>query len=96
MSHLLNEQRISIAALAARERVATSTAWRWCLRGCRGVTLESFALGGRRYSTIEAFARFVEQTNAARSGPSQPSRTNRQRKAAIQRAEQELADAGIE
>lgn len=95
MSHLLDERRISISELAARERVNTSTAWRWCLRGCRGVKLESFAIGGRRYSTIEAFGRFVERTNAATVGHPVTSRTNRQRNAAISQAERALDDAGI-
>jgi len=36
--------------------------------GARGVKLESFSIGGRRYTTLEAFVRFVEATTAAAAG----------------------------
>lgn len=95
MSHLLDEQRLSLSALAARESVNVSTVWRWCLRGCRGAKLESFAIGGRRYTSGEAFSRFIEQINSVAASPSIPKRTARQRSAAIRQSEQELRDAGI-
>ncbi len=98
MSHLLDERRLSLAALAAREGVNASTVWRWSLRGCRGVKLESFSIGAKRFTTAEAFARFVEATTAVAQGGAATAptvRTNRQREAAIKRAEAELADAGI-
>ena len=96
MSHLLDEQRLSLSALAARESVNVSTVWRWCLRGCRGAKLESFAVGGRRFTTSEAFARFVAaSTAAAKGGQPISKRTTRQREAAIRSAETELNKAGI-
>lgn len=98
MNDLLRERRLSFAALAAREGVNASTVWRWSLRGCRGVKLESFSVGAKRFTTAEAFARFVEATTAVAQGRSAPAttvRTNRQREAAISAAEAELAAAGI-
>lgn len=73
------------------------TLWRWRLRGVRGVKLETLAIGGRRYTSAEALERFIERTTAAADGP--PSvftiLTNRQREAAIRRAEKVLRRAGI-
>jgi len=60
---LLGETRRSLAELARMQRVHISTAWRWVLRGCRGHRLESFAVGGKRYTTDEAFSRFISATN---------------------------------
>lgn len=59
--------------------------------------LETFNIGGRRYTTQEAFQRFVERSTVAANGtPAAPAvRTNRQREAAISKAEAELAKAGI-
>ena len=98
MDHLLRERRISFSALAQREGVNSSTVWRWSLRGCRGVKLESFSIGAKRFTTAEAFARFVEATTAIAQGAPAPGptvRSNRQREAAIRAAEAELAEAGI-
>ncbi len=39
---------------------STATLWRWVLRGCRGVVLESIKIGGRRYTTEAAISRFIE------------------------------------
>lgn len=66
MSHLLTEERLSFSALAAREGVNVSTVWRWALKGCRGVVLESLSIGGRRYTSEEAFGRFIESSNTAK------------------------------
>ena len=44
---------------------ATSTMWRWCLKGVRGgIRLESFRVGGRAYTTPAAIERFIERTSA--------------------------------
>ena len=93
---MLTEQKLSLTKLAHREGVNVCTCWRWTKRGVRGVRLETYNVGGRRWTTEEAFARFVEGTTAAANGePAVESRTNRQRDTAIARAERELADAGI-
>lgn len=97
MSDLLKEQRLSLTKLAQQQGVSVPTPWRWSNRGVKGVVLETFSIGGRRYTTQEAFQRFVERSTAAAQGvPSSPAtRTNRQREAAIKRAEAELARAGV-
>ncbi len=96
-SDLLEEKKVSMTELARQLGVTIPTIWRWRQRGVRGVRLETFMIGGRRFTTQEAHRRFVEATTAAADGP-QPStaaRTSRQRQAAIDRAEAELDRAGI-
>jgi hypothetical protein len=45
---------------------ATSTMWRWALKGVRGgVRLESFRIGGTTYTTPAMIGRFVERTSQA-------------------------------
>jgi hypothetical protein len=91
---LLDERRISFIELARRENVDLSTVWRWALRGARGVKLESMAVGGRRYTTIEAVERFTARCTAAVNGESDR-RNERQHHRAIQHAERELEGRGI-
>lgn len=96
MSDLLNEQRLTLAELARMEGVNVCTVWRWAQRGVRGVKLETFSVGGRRFTTRGAHGRFAEGCNAAAQGVTAPApRTNRQREAAIRKAEAELAKAGV-
>ena len=97
MVDFLKEQCLSLTELARQEGVSIPTPWRWTKRGVKGVVLETFSIGGRRYTTQEAFQRFVERSTAAANGePAAPaSRTNRQRETAIARAERELEKAGI-
>ena len=40
-----------------------ATLWRWALRGVRGRRLETVMVGGRRYSSREAFQRFIVGLN---------------------------------
>jgi len=48
---------------------ATSTMWRWCLKGVRGgVRLESFRIGGVTYVTPSMIQRFIEATSSSGSG----------------------------
>ena len=43
---------------------ATSTIWRWVLRGVRGgIRLESFRVGGTSYTTREMVQRFIDRTS---------------------------------
>lgn len=97
MVDFLKEQRLSLTELARQEGVSIPTPWRWTKRGVKGVVLETFSIGGRRYTTQEAFRRFVERSTSAANGdcPASPVRTNRQREAAISKAERELEKAGI-
>ena len=44
---------------------ATSTAWRWVLRGVRGgIKLDSFRIGGTTFTTPEMIRRFIDRTSA--------------------------------
>jgi hypothetical protein len=64
------EVRISLTELAKQECVNVSTVWRWAQRGAKGHRLETFCIGGRRYTTQEAFDRFVQRTTQAATGES--------------------------
>ena len=68
MHHLLAEQRVALTELAHPQRVSSSTVWRWTMRGLRGVRLETYSIGGRRFTTREAFDRFI----VASQHPSMP------------------------
>jgi hypothetical protein len=74
-----------------------STVYRHFGRGCRGIRLETFVAGGRRYTTVESIARFIERTTANSPGASLPQSrpTSRQREAEISRAERESIEAGV-
>jgi len=95
-----NEKLFSVpkaVELATGRRPHPATCFRWRQRGISGVRLETLKVGGRRETSVEAVHRFVAATTAAADDPQHApsSRTNRQRQAAIDRAEQELDAAGI-
>lgn len=94
LAKILDENRLSLASLAQREGVHVATAWRWATRGCKGVTLETFAVGGKRFTTEQAYARWLAKLNGdmARADLTQ---TAKQRQHAISAAERELSEAGI-
>jgi len=72
--------------------VNAATVWRWAIKGCKGVRLETAIIGGIRYTSREALERFVVSTTAAVDGTTTvPLCTARQREAAIAAAERELA-----
>jgi hypothetical protein len=87
MVDLLSEPRVSFNALAHREGVHPSTVWRWCVRGCKGHILESFNLGGKRYTTLPAFERFISKVNGLKAVVSL---SPRQRLLDFEAAEREL------
>lgn len=45
-----------------------STLWRWCLKGCKGVKLESICIGGKRFVTATAIENFIEASTTATPG----------------------------
>ena len=49
-----------------------STLYRWCLRGCKGVRLESICIGGKRFVTATAIERFIEASSEARPARQAP------------------------
>ena len=59
------EKPISLAESARYfpKRPSTSSLWRWSTRGVRGVRLESFCIGGKRYTTEKAVGRFLSTLN---------------------------------
>ena len=96
LADLLNEHRLALAELARQEGVNVCTVWRWAKRGAKGCVLETFSVGAKRYTTREAHARFAAGCTAAALGHAAPAhRTNRQREAAIRKAEAELSRAGV-
>jgi Protein of unknown function (DUF1580) len=91
--NLLPETRLSFAQLAHKERVAIATVWRWDQSGIRGVRLESLKIGGRKFTTAEAFERFIVATNGGFSNQPTINRTlSDERLKAIEKTEAELAD----
>ena len=72
---LRDDQPLSLPDAAAYlgtitgQKPHVSTLWRWCLKGCKGVTLESICIGGKRLVTVAAIEVFVESLSAARAVP---------------------------
>lgn len=54
----------------AGKRIHRATTFRWALHGLRGVRLETIKIGGHRYTSREALARFYAELS--RSGSTQP------------------------
>jgi hypothetical protein len=70
-----------------------ATVCRWTTRGCRGVVLESFTIGGYKYTSLEAVRRFSdrltgEPVSAPAPKPAEPT-------AAARRADGALTALGI-
>jgi len=55
---------VTAAAQFVPGRPNTSTVWRWCSRGVRGVKLQTFFVGGRRMTSKRFIAEFLERLNA--------------------------------
>jgi len=49
-----------------------STLWRWCLKGCKGVTLESICIGGKRFVTAAAIDDFIDASTRRRPDGQMP------------------------
>lgn len=92
---LLHETRLPVNKLSKRLGVNNSTLYRWWRRGLKGVHLETFVEAGTRYTTEEAYERFVERHNSIIDGKGSEAKPSVQRQASISQAERELASAGI-
>lgn len=93
---LLFETLRSLTELARLKNKSPATTWRWSTKGCRGVILETVIVGGRRYSTDEAFLRFAAACSAGlRTNPAANLQTTSARQRAHEQAERELDDAGL-
>ncbi len=55
-----------------KRRVSAATWWRWATKGVRGARLDSVVLGGRRYTSAEALARFTRALNSPTSSEAAP------------------------
>jgi hypothetical protein len=91
---ILKEERLTLTQLAKELGVDVCTTWRWSTRGVRGVRLDSYAIGGKRYTTREALERFTAaSTIAAGIAPPAPSAARFERDA--EAAERELEQLGV-
>lgn len=101
LTQLEHERPISIADACkylgdvTGKRPAVTTVWRWCLKGCRGVRLESVCIGGRRYVTIPAIERFINRSNQPAEPPSPPVETLSKTEAAYRAMRKAQIDAAI-
>lgn len=97
MADILTEKPIPIgdAPKHIPGRPHAATIWRWHQRGVRGVKLETYVCGGKRFTTIEAIRRFIRRTTEAKDGAPVEAAPSRQRKKQIEAAEAELDRAGI-
>lgn len=59
-----------------------ATLWRWSTHGVRGTRLETWTVGGRRFTTLAALEKFLQLLNTA--GP----------KAGVEHTELPLAESG--
>jgi hypothetical protein len=85
----------SLPSRSGKRGVSTSTIWRWCARGIRGIRLETILIGGIRYTSAEALQRFFSATTAAADGTAISTATPISRQRAIAAAERELSEAGM-
>lgn len=96
------EKLLSLAAVPAilphrrgGKRPHISCIYRWTIRGCRGVVLESLQVGGTRCTSREALARFFERLTDPGRRDAQPNlRSQAQRDRAVLAAERELEREG--
>lgn len=87
----LNEAR---SEFPGGKRLSLATLHRWRLPGIRGVRLETVLIGGMRYTSREAIARFIAAQNAA-DAPVSLEITPSQRRRQSEAARDELRKAGV-
>ena len=71
MVDILEETAVPIADVSDHlpgKRVHACTVTRWQNPGVRGIRLETYAIGGKVYTTVEAIRRFIRATTEARNG----------------------------
>ena len=81
----------------AGKKAAIETLYRWTVRGCRGVRLETIQIGGTRGTSREALQRFFDALTAASPGysPATSAEPQKVRFEAIERAKAACNAAGI-
>src|SRR5262249_8460860 len=92
----LDAPRIEIRTVAKRTGVDLTTAWRWILKGVRGVKLKSIRVGARRFVLERDLAAFLAELSAP-PPPPPPSRRARAAAAKLrhQKAEEECRRLGL-
>ena len=80
-------------AFPGGKRLSLATLHRWRLNGVRGTRLETILIGGSRFTSAEAIARFIGNQNPAESA--EPAITGKQRQKMAETANRLLAEAGI-
>ena len=97
MSDLLDENLITLAEAArlVPRRPSRTSLWRWHKYGVRGVRLETVLIGGIRYTSLQAFARWIEATSKAADRAPARRHLRRKRRRQIEQAEAILDAAGI-
>lgn len=74
--NLHNEDLLSLADAAKKlpafngKHVHTSTLWRWCITGVRGIRLEHVRVGARICTSVQALSRFMNRLAEAHETPS--------------------------
>ena len=76
-----------------RDKISLQSLHRYRLRGVRGVKLETILIGGLRYTSKQAIARFVQNQNATEQPVASVTPTQRRRQA--EAANELLRSAGI-
>lgn len=79
----LNQEELLTLKAARSEfpnRPSLPTIWRWILKGSKGIRLDSVRIGGRRYTSKQAVARFIQATTMADRLATRPKRKQSDRK----------------
>jgi len=82
------------SAFPGGRRISLATLHRWRLTGIRGVKLDTVLIGGLRYTSREAIARFISAQNF-QEAPAAPAITPSQRRKQSEAARAELEKMGV-
>ncbi len=97
MSAIMDQDLISIkqAAKLIPTRPHIATIWRWIEHGCRGHKLQSWLVGGQRFTSRDAIEDFFAKLNPETAQTPIPTSTPKKRQREIDRAEKDLAEMGL-
>lgn len=85
----LDEARSWLESRTGR-KFGKSTVYAWTTRGMCGRVLETVRIGGKRFTSVAAIARFVEHPDVPYGPVSGPSRTQAGVSAAVERRAEEV------
>ncbi|HMO13032.1 MAG TPA: DUF1580 domain-containing protein [Pirellulaceae bacterium] len=94
MSSILDQELLSIkqAAKLIPSKPHAATLFRWMTKGSRGHKLQSWLVGGQRFTTALAIEEFIGKLSGGSAPSGQPSKS---RQRAIEQAEKELSELGL-